>query len=576
MAETYSLDDLRGMTAGAAPQPAPQAGEAYSLEDLGKMQQRAAIEQILKRETNTLGSGLMRGAKDVIDTGAEGLAWLYDKATGADKPGLSSLVTGQKPGEHARVKAMNEAGKAEWERGTGGEWLPQVQRFAGNMLTTMPITGAVGQAVGAAGLPALGNAISSAGMTTGRNLPSAVDMATRMAGGGVNGYASAGMVNPESANAGGIIGAATTPILKGLSVASNAASRAWHGPGVPESVARNVEQAQQAGYVIPPSQANPTLKNRALEGFAGKLTTAQQASARNQPVTNRLAMQAIGADDLTAESLQAVRDRANGAYDALAQVGKFQADDSFREALSKAAGRQNQLKADYPELVNTEIEKLVQGISGRQEFGAQSTIEAVKRLRFDGSANKVAADPGKKALGQAQMKIAGAMEDMIERNLQASGQPELLTGYRDARKTLAMVYDIEKAINPATGNIEGAKLAARVKQGKPMSGELRTIADFAGAFPTAAKVPERMGSLPGVSPLDFAALGTMSAATGNPSYLAGLVARPMARSIALSPKVQNGLLSQGALPSGPGGLLGDVDLSELVYRGAPLLGGPSR
>ena len=571
MAETYSLDDLRGMTAGAAPQPGAPAAEAYTLEDLSKMQKQAFVEQLLKRETNDLSSSLRRGVRDVVDSGAEGLAWLYDKATGADKPNLSSLITGQKPGEYARVKAMNAAGKAEWERGTGGELLPQVQRFAGNMLATTPITGAVGKVVGAAGLPALGNAISSAGMTTGRNLPAAVNMATRMVGGGINGYASAGMADPESANTGGIIGALTPPVLKGLNVASNAASRAWHGPGVPETVARNVEQAQQAGYVIPPSQANPTLKNRALEGFAGKLTTAQQASARNQPVTNRLAMQAIGADDLTAESLQAVRDRANGAYDALAQVGKFQADDSFREALSKAAGRQNQLKADYPELVNSEIENLVQGISGRQEFGAQSTIEAIKNLRFHGSANKVAPDPGKKALGQAQMKIAGAMEDMIDRNLQAIGQPELLTGYRDARKTLAMVYDIEKAVNPITGNIDGAKLAGRVKQGKPMSGELRTIADFAGAFPTAAKVPERMGSLPGVSPLDFATWGTVSAAAGSPNYMAGLVARPIARSMALGPRVQGGLLAAPPRASAPGGLLGDLDLSELIYRGAPLL-----
>jgi hypothetical protein len=530
-------------------------------------------EQMLKRETNDLSSGIRRGLRDIVDTGAELAAKGYDKLTGADGHTLSSLITGEKPqGEYARVKAMNDAGKAEWEQGTGGELLPHVQRFGGNMLGTGPVLGGVGRVVGGMGLPGLGNAIGTAGMTTGRALPPALDMGTRVAGGAINGYASAGLVDPASATTGGVIGALTPPVVTGVGKLANSAAAAVRGPGVPATITRAVEQAREAGFVIPPTQGNPTLKNRALEGFAGKLTTAQQASAKNQPVTNQFAMKAIGADDLTPESLQIVRDKANSAYDALAQVGTFQADDAFRQALGKAGSRQSQLKADFPELVNKEIETLLESMGSRPEFGAQSSIEAIKRLRFDGSANKVAQDPGKKALGQAQMKIAGALEDLIDRNLQKTGAQDLLAGYRDARKTLAMVYDVEKALNPTTGNIDAAKLAARVKQGKSMSGELRTIADFAGAFPTAAKTPERMGSLPGVSPLDFGAMTALSGMAGDPRYLAGIVARPMARSMALSPKVQDGLLSRGALPSAPGGLLGDVDLSGLLYRAAPLLG----
>src|SRR5690349_21402032 len=60
--------------------------------------------------------GAARGVKDVIDTGAELLATGYDKLTGGDKPNLSSLVTGEKPGEGARVRAMNDAGKKSFEK----------------------------------------------------------------------------------------------------------------------------------------------------------------------------------------------------------------------------------------------------------------------------------------------------------------------------------------------------------------------------------------------------------------------------------------------------------------------------
>jgi hypothetical protein len=53
-------------------------------------------------------------------------------------------------------------------------------------------------------------------------------------------------------------------------------------------------ETQAAGYALPPSQIAPTLPNRVLEGFAGKLTTAQQASAKNQNVTNTLIKREIG------------------------------------------------------------------------------------------------------------------------------------------------------------------------------------------------------------------------------------------------------------------------------------------
>lgn len=168
-----------------------------------------------------------RGVKDLLDTGAQGAAWLYDKATGADKPTLSSLVTGQPQGEAARVAAMNKAGRAEFDQAAEGQFLPQAARFTGNMAAAGPLVKGAGALVGTVA-PRLGAAIGSSGMTTGAApvgmAAKAGDLAIRSAGGGAAGALAAGAVNPDDAGVGGAIGAA----LPGGTAAAGAAGR-WLG-----------------------------------------------------------------------------------------------------------------------------------------------------------------------------------------------------------------------------------------------------------------------------------------------------------------------------------------------------------
>lgn len=441
-----------------------------------------------------------------------------------------------------------------------------VNKLATDVVATAPVGATLGGVAGALGFTRLGNALASGGMSTGFSPlttgAKVADMGTRMLAGGVAGGAAAGLIDPEQAGAGAAVGAALPPAVAGAGAAGNALGRVISGPPVPANVLAGVQQARGAGYVIPPTQAKPTLANRLLEGFSGKITTAQNASAKNQQVTNALAQKAIGATELTPQGLQSVRAQANQAYDQLGQVGAFQADNAFQSAVQAAGGS----KA-LPGVANKDVDDLVKALSGQKTLDAQQTIETIKRLRFDGSANKGVQDPVKKALGSAQMKIATALEDLIDRNLAATGQSGLLDGYRAARQTLAKVYDVEKAMNPATGNVDATKLAALLKKGRPLSGELKTAAEFAAQFPKAAQTVEKMGSLPQTSPLDWTAATGLSLATSNPLMMAGALARPAARATALSPLVQNRL----AVPQGaPLNLLSDP-VQALLYRSAPVL-----
>lgn len=460
-----------------------------------------------------------------------------------------------------------------------------VGRVGGNIAATLPAGGVVGGGVKSlAALPRLarvapqlgkvGNAIASGGFKTGAPAATslagrAADLGIRSFGGAVNGGVTAGLVDPEDAGLGAMIGGALPGAAKVVGGIGGYLGRKISGVEVPEAIRNAAQQARAAGYVIPPTQARPTLANRAIEGLAGKLSTAQNASARNAPVTNELARKAIGATELTPAGLAQVRARANSAYDALGQSAPFQADDIFKSALDRAGATTSAMRQNFPELVNDEVDNLVAGLKSRGQFEAQPTIEAIKQFRFSGSTNKASLDPTKKALGSAQMKVAAALEDLIERNLQAAGAPELLNSFRSARQTLAKVYDVEKALNLASGNVDAKKLAQLAKKGRPLTGELKQIADFAAQFPKAAQAVEGMGSLPGVSPLDFAATMGISGATANPMFMAGVLARPAARRAALSNTVQNRLAKlprRGPLPR----LLLDERLQQLGYRAAPV------
>jgi hypothetical protein len=530
--------------------------------EIRRMRSAAPVEQPkqtsfidgAKQAAGDLTAGLVRGAGSIGSTILLPADMINQKLRGED---FFSLKDNQE-----RRRQIDEGlGILGAETDSG---MYATGKIAGEIAGTAGAGGVVAKGAQAAGAaPSLVNAIATSGMRAGSN-PGVLNMLTRMTGGAIAGGASAGMVDPDLAGGGAVIGGALPPTLAATGKVARTIGNTLRGPSVPQAVQSGVQSARSAGYVIPPTQANPTFANRVIEGVAGKASTAQNASARNQEVTNELVKRAIGTADLTPQGLQAVRDAANSQYDQLAQVGSFVPDQQFVNALQKSAGS----KA-LPGITNKEVDDLVNVLGQQGAFDAQQTIESIKRLRFDGSANRVAQDPTKKALGKAQMGIANALEELVDRNLASTGQQELLTNYRAARQTLAKVYDVEKAVNQATGNIDANKLASLLKKGRPLTGELRTVAEFAQQFPKAAQSVEKMGSLPQFSPLDFGALGTLSAVTSNPLLMAGVAARPAMRSLALSAPVQNRLGTQ-ATQNRLATLLASPDVQQQVYRSAPV------
>jgi hypothetical protein len=292
-------------------------------------------------------------------------------------------------------------------------------------------------------------------------------------------------------------------------------------------------EAQKAGYVLPPTEVNPSMFNSALEGFSGKIKTSQSASAKNQAVTDDLAKKALGlpADKpITVADLKTIRSTAGQAYDAVANVGAVKMPATYDAALDTIVSPYIKASQGFPGAkvnpIVAEIESLRTPVAD-----AGSIVAKIKELRATADAAYIKGD---KDLGKALKSGADALEDAIDSHLVATGAPgDLLKNFREARTLIAKTYSVERALNPTTGNVSAAKLAASKK---PLTNELQTIAETGRAFPKATQTLQQ--NYNALSPLDYMGALLSSGATGNPLMAASLVARPGVRAGVLSKPYQ--------------------------------------
>jgi Arc/MetJ family transcription regulator len=315
-----------------------------------------------------------------------------------------------------------------------------------------------------------------------------------------------------------------------------------------------IAASRAAGYTIPPTSANPTLANRALEGFAGKISTAQGAAIKNQPITDSLVRKSLGlADDapLTRETLTGVRKQAGAAYEAAKNLGKISADDTYLNALAAVAKESDEISKDFAGAVDDKVVKLVDTYL-KDTFDSKSAVASLKYLRGKADTNLgPMASAEAKTLGRAQRAIADALEGQLERHAGTLGDDATVQALREARTLIAKSYSVEKALREGTGSVSANKLAQQLSKGKPLSGGLKTAATMGQNFPRA--VQDVTSSMPGLSPLDYGAAGGISAITGNPALLGLIAGRPAVRAGILSAPYQRAMVNA---PSYGPGLLG--------------------
>lgn len=507
----YTLQDLE-----AGIRAADAAGDAEAVKKLGaeyvKMQDTAAPK---KEKTSVLGKAAKMAGQGAAAIGEAGL----QAATGA----LSSAVGGVAGA--VRTGAGMLAGESMQEAaGKGAEAVRGTQEA----FTYQPRT--------------------KMGQTASKAVNYPMEVASSLAG-KVGGAIGETLGGEKGRLAGEAIGEAA-PQMALAAAPLKGAVKALKEPlkEIPPSTPKEhqAKRAQELGYVLPPSEANPTLLNKLITGWGGKIQTQQSASIKNQPVTNNLAKKALGiAEDqtLSADLLDTVRANAGKSYKAIKESGiPIQATSKYNKAIDDLSQDWSAAEKDYPELAkNKSAINDLKDMMRKQSVSPTGAIEMVKDLRASAKDNfRAFTDPSKVALARAQRNAADALDTLIEDNLKDAGKPELVGEYKKARELIAKTYDVEASLNDATGNVNAVYLGKLLKK-RPLTGELKDIARFARTFEKSAKTPETIGAHPGISPLDVAVAGMEAVpalAAGRPGLAAGAIGaaagRPLARAAGLS------------------------------------------
>jgi hypothetical protein len=316
-----------------------------------------------------------------------------------------------------------------------------------------------------------------------------------------------------------------------------------------------LNESHKAGYVIPPSSVPGAKISTLLEGLGGKAKVDQAAKANNQIVSDKLAAKAVGIDPakgLTAATLEQARAPAYKAYQAVQDLPvRFKLTAGYKNRINQIGADLEATAKRYPGIVNIEgIKALRQQLTQHQDMTPRDAITLIRQLRADASATLQKAYGAEKpsaeqvALGKAQRDAAGVIEKMVEANLNATGSGVLAQAYKDGRQLLAKTYDIESALNPATGHVNPHVLAQIDTKGgsSRMTGDLRTIARFAQAFPKATPRGQMAGEVAPFSVSDVVGGVGLGALTHDPLYTGAALARPALRSAVLSKPVQRGII----------------------------------
>jgi hypothetical protein len=254
------------------------------------------------------------------------------------------------------------------------------------------------------------------------------------------------------------------------------------------------QTANRLGIALDPAVSNPTVSNKLRTGVTGGRDVNAVLARSNEPKWTALAKEGIGLP-ITADLRKkatfdaAVAEVVRVPYGAIRDLGALTVDDALVSrltALPKTVliGRGGMAGVTAP-LIKDAVAKINSGLTGA------SALENIQSLRQDA---RRALAPGKKgnevtkkarATADISLGIAAELEAIIESNLATTAQ---IAAYRTARTKAGQIYDVERATNRATGQVDPAVFAQLVRDGKPVSGIVADIGNVAANFPKIAEV----------------------------------------------------------------------------------------
>lgn len=347
-----------------------------------------------------------------------------------------------------------------------------------------------------------------------------------------------------------------------------------------------VSAAMDAGYKLTPQQAGAGIVSRNVSAIASRPQLERELSRQNQKVTDAGARADIGmAPDtrITPATLNQAAAPHNAVYQAiddLDRYGPVQPTPDYRQAIQDVRNDSGS-GGNFAFDVSPRVTNRIQGYSQIPEFLPSEALARVKALRAEASKaqNSNAYHPDALATARTNRGIADALEDELDRHVQALSQPvlgmpftpvdpNLLPQLRNSRVQLAKINNIRDALDGP--NVDASALKRARDHGAQLTGNLATAADAAENFDRSVQVPSKIRDQE-ISYFDAAlASGTGAAgiASGHPVLGAGMLAamfgRPVLRLGLKNSLYQKYLRNPPQIPmAGVGaGLAGGVNQTE--------------
>lgn len=344
--------------------------------------------------------------------------------------------------------------------------------------------------------------------------------------GSLSGLASQGTTEATgSPTAGAAVGVATPGLLAGGRAIGDAAKARADLLRSQNAVRdETLAKARGMGYVVPPSETNPSFLNNRLESLSGKAALRQEATLRNQQITNQAAGSELGlpaGTPITESVLEKFRTVVSAPYREARAINPYasQLVDDIREARAEAL---KWSKAD-------------------------------PRIHIDAPKNEA-----------SYRAKAANLEQQLEAVSVNAGKADLVPELRDARTQIAKSYDIERALNLGSANVSAPTLGRAYDRGAPLTGNLEATAKFQQGPGRKFAGEGDITQTPGVSGTDMYGIAGMGSIGGHALGPVGMIAggipllRGPARSLLLSKIMQkpqdystgtiNGIMRQ--LPAG--------------------------
>lgn len=427
-----------------------------------------------------IGIGAIRGAKDIVDTGAHGLSNAASYV--ADKV-LPESTAKQIRESAEKIKTEDKAAREEYEKEYGTSRAASVGRVGGQIAATIPIMPAKaiqGINVAAGAMPTMQGGVKVAAPLINRLIGAA---GTGAAGGAVVGAATSSSNDKslaENVGEGALTGAVAGPVLSAAGAAGKAAGSKILG-SIDTATAQLAKRAEQLGIDLKGSQVSPSFFVKKYDQMSGQLpfSGATKSSEKQLDQFYKAVSRTFGENtsDVNEQLIKSAKSKIGAEMENIkTNANNSPLDRKFAQDLTNVLNKADYLTPDEKGIVHKHVKNIFSLVKNG-ELDATSLHNLTKydaplSDAINGSTANVRPLAG---------KLDKALKDLMERNL----SPQDQAAWKAAKAKYKAASTVGEWFDRAPGEPNPLRLLKMVKNapgGVTGGGTLSELGEIARKF----------------------------------------------------------------------------------------------